>query len=249
MARNYQIGTAISVPERASRLPHAVRECLDALQPEMIAAAQAFLEEPMPESFRILEETVLRVCGLLASHFTAGVLHVLHADAEWVQDAVDASRAAAPHPTRLKQWRETPVQFLGGGRLMLCTPYIARDLRKRRGPTRAVGRRGGSGSGLYPVLASLGIDFRATPAVQSEVAKQSVRGASTAEARAALAERGIALNSKTVRSITLRVGEKALEQRQARIKASDAGAVFDDEFAGMRICGRGPVLEGDLLVA
>lgn len=201
----------------------------------MIAMAERFVEEPSPESFRALEESALRASGLLASHFVAGIVHLLHADAEWVQDAVDAARAAAPHPTRLKQWRESPVQLLGGARLMLRTPYVVRDLRGLRGRKRGVGRRGPAGTGTYPVFAALGIDFRATPAVQSAVAKQSVRGASTAEARAALAERGIELNSKTVRSITLRVGAKAIEQRQARMEAAEAGDVSSDEFAGLRI--------------
>jgi hypothetical protein len=201
----------------------------------MIAMAERFIEEPTPESFRALEESALRACGLLASHFVAGVVHLLHTDAEWVQGAVDAARAAAPHPTRLKQWRESPVQFLGGARLMMRTPYVARDLRGRRGRKRGVGRRGPAGTGTYPVFAALGIDFRATPAVQSVVATQSVRGASTAEARAALAERGIELNSKTVRSITLRVGERALEQRQTRMEVAQAGEVSSDEFANLRI--------------
>ena len=84
-------------------------------------------------------------------------------------------------------------------------------------------------------LESFGIAGRATPAVRSTVAKQVVRSASLAEAREALAERGIVMNVKTVRSISLRVGTDALAQRRARLDAAHAGAVFSEEFKDERI--------------
>ncbi|MEK7380948.1 MAG: hypothetical protein AAB075_08065, partial [Gemmatimonadota bacterium] len=74
------------------------------------------------------------------------------------------------------------------------------------------GRRQGTGTGCYPVLAALGIERQATPALASEVTRQTVRVASFEEAHQALAERGIRLDRKTVRTLALKVGEEALLQ-------------------------------------
>jgi hypothetical protein len=62
-----------------------------------------------------------------------------------------------------------------------------------------------------------------------------VRLASNAEARTALAERGIEMNEKTVRALALGVGEQALEQRRARVTAAKEGQVFSSEYVGERV--------------
>jgi len=76
---------------------------------------------------------------------------------------------------------------------------------------------------------------RTTPALQSESTRQTVRGASFADAREALGERGVELDEKSVRSLALSVGSKALVQREARINAARQGIVLSDEYVGKRI--------------
>lgn len=76
---------------------------------------------------------------------------------------------------------------------------------------------------------------RATPALASEVARQSVRTASFVEAQEALAERGIKMTKETVRALTVKVGDEALRQREARHDAAARGETFTEEFAGKRI--------------
>ena len=149
--------------------------------------------------------------------------------------SVCGARAVDRRPSRLRGWRETPIRFLGGARLRVETIYVIEDLRGRRGRRRGVGRRQASGSGSYPLLEVLGIAQRATPALRSEVARQTVRAASFVEAGEALAERGIELNGKTVRALALGVGTQALDQRQARLDAAREGRVLSDELAGKRI--------------
>ena len=231
----YQIGTPVYVPEQRSQLPRLLHESLAAAEPELLAAMAGFLDQPDPEAFLRLEETALRLLQLVSSHMVAGVLALLHRRQSWVDAAVEEAREASPRPMRRRDSRETPVRFLGGAKLRIKTAYVTEDLRGRPGPRRGTGRRRKSGSGSYPVLEAVGTTHRATPALQSEVARQVVRGASNAEAREALAERGIELNVKTVRALALAVGALALEQRQARIDVAREGGLFSNEYAGKRI--------------
>ena len=235
MSDIYHIGTPVYVPEHRSQLPRLLRESFAAAEPELLAALAGFLDQPDPKALLRLEETVLRLFQLASSHVIAGALCFLHQEGSWVDAEVEEAREVSPRPTRLRGWRETPIRFLGGARLRIETVYVAEDLRVRRGPRRGVGRRRQSGGGFYPLLEALGIAQRATPALQSEVARQVVRGASNAEARAALSERGIELNEKTVRALALGVGARALDQRQARLGAAREGRVFSDELVGKRV--------------
>lgn len=235
MSNMYQIGAPVFVPERRSQLGRMIRESIDAALPELLETVTKLLDEPGPQAFLSMEEGVLGLFQLASSHVVAGVLALLHGDAARVEAEVSRNQAGAPRPLRSRAWRHTRVRFLGGARLEIETPYASEDLRGRPGKTRGVGRRRRSGGGCYPMLKSLGIAGRATPAVRSTVAKQVVRSASLAEAREALAERGIVMNVKTVRSISLRVGADALAQRQARIDAAHAGAVSSREFKDKRI--------------
>ena len=235
MITKYEIGAPIYLPERASDLPRLLSRTFETLQPDLLRALTAFVKDPTPEGFLRFEETLQRLLLVVGSHVVAGAVSYLHGDAAWVEDSIHAARRAAPYPIRNRGWRNAPVRFLGGARLTLWTPYVSEDRTGRPGPTRGVGRRGETGTGGYPVLAALGIFHQATPALYSEVARQTVRNASFVEARRALAERGIELDLKTVRTLSLKVGSEALRQGQARIEAAAQGRVFSDELAGQRI--------------
>ncbi len=208
---------------------------MDAVRPEVSAAIDRFLAEPDGESFLRLERDVLASFQLAASHVVAAVLVFLHGEGGWAQAAVNVARDMAPCRLRHRGRRTTPVRFLGGARLTVATPYLSEDRRPHRGRRRGVGRRGATGSGCYPVLEALGIWNRATPALLGEVACHAVRSASFAEARQALAERGIALDKKTVRTLALHVGEEALRHRHARIEAAAQRSARLGEFSGRRL--------------
>lgn len=235
MSDIYHIGAPVFLPERRSQLGRLVRESLEAALPSLLAALTGFLEAPGPQALCTMEERVLRLFQVASGHVVAGVVVLLHGNTSRVEAEVCQSQARAPRPLRSRGWRTTMVRFLGGARLEIQTPYASEDLRGRPGKTRRPGRRRPSGSGCYPILESLGIAQRATPALRSTVAKHTVRSASLAEAKEALGERGIVMNVKTVRSISLRVGTQALEQRHARLDAAREGDVFSDEFKDKRI--------------
>jgi hypothetical protein len=235
MTHSYLIGAPAFMPERRDQFARLVREGVALVLDDVVGVLESTVAERSPEAFLAAEEAILRRFLGAGCHVVAGLLSYMHRDDGWVADVCTAARARIARPTRSRGWRRTPVHFLGGVCLWIDTPYVMDDLRGRPGPTRGSGRRGPSGSGCYPVLEALGIAHRATPALRSEVARQTVRGCSFEAARQALAERGIELDKKSVHDIAFDVGARALEQRQARLEAAREGQVFHDEFAGKRV--------------
>jgi len=85
---------------------------------------------------------------------------------------------------------------------------------------------------VYPVLASLGIAYRCTPALLSEVARQTVGSSSDEEARANLARLRVELDIKTVWRITNALGSDCIQTRNKRL--DEAGLVMED-WSGLRV--------------
>lgn len=235
MTNNHQIGTPIYVPEQRSDLPRLLAAGFNLVREEILDLVQAFADSRTCEGLLRLEEEIVRMLAIASSHVVAGVVTWLHTDKEWVVGAIDNARQLAGRPMRHQGTRKTPVRFLSGVQLTIPTPYLSEDRRKLPGRRRGVGRRGKTGTGVYPALMLLGVIAQASPALASEVAKQTVRTASFEEAHEALSERGIRLNRKTVRQLALTVGGEALKQRQARVVAAENGEQFSDEFAGKRV--------------
>ncbi len=229
------IAAPVFVPERRAQIPQLVDAAFGLLRAEVEKRLFGFVDQPSREGFLELEQDVLRLFAIMSSHAVAGVVGLLHHNEEWVADAVAAERARSTRRMRHRGVRSTLVRFLGGVVLSLSTPYLSQDLRGRPGPTRGVGRRGKTGSGRYPALEALGVMCRTTPALASEVARQSVRTASFVEAQQALGERGIDVTKETVRAISVKVGREAIRQRDARVAAAANGETFSEEFVGERV--------------
>lgn len=191
------------------------------------------------ETFMRAEEEIFKATTALGGQIMAATLAAVHEDAEWLRSTSAQSRARVldAEVQRHAGMRETVVSFLGGVCARIVTPYYRIKRKVRVGRRRGVGRRGpsGAGKGCYPAFEALGIRDRVTPALASEIARQTARCASFEEAQEALAERGCSLDSKTVRRVALRVGSAALEQRRARIEAAAGGKVFTDELANQRV--------------
>lgn len=229
------IAPPVFVPDRRSQIPELVRAAVGLFSSRVEERLLAFVDQPSREGFLEVEQDVLRLFSMMSCHAVAGVVGLLHKNEGWVAKAVAAERARSTRRLRHLGWRPTVVRFLGGVVLSLSTPYLSQSLRGRPGPTRGVGRRGETGTGRYPVFEALGVMHRTTPALASEVARQSVRTASFVEAQQALAERGIDVTKETVRAISVKVGREALRQRDARLSAAASGETFTEEFVGERV--------------
>jgi hypothetical protein len=183
----------------------------------------------------LAEEELHRVLGHLGGHLMGGVAEWLHRDPGVLSLAMTHVREADERKLRHRGWKDTIVDFLGGASFRFTTPYLSTDREGLPGRRRAVGHRGDAGAGCYPLLELVGVLHQATPALASEVARQTVRCASFEEASEALEERGIEMDVKAVRTLALAVGNEALEQRDLRVAAAATGATFSEEFAGKRI--------------
>ena len=118
--------------------------------------------------------------------------------------------------------REVTIHTLRGGAVVIVTRYYSRKgflrgLRRRRRP------------GLYPALYLSGIHDHHSPASGSEISKMSVILSSFEEARQVLEGRGLVINVKTIREITLRFARRA----QAMLKKDEN--IINETLAGSRV--------------
>ena len=109
--------------------------------------------------------------------------------------------------------RVTRVRLLGGTvrrfRTLLLLPATPSDpaLRKPHG------KHGAAGSGVYPVLAMLGITDQSTPALLAAVGREVVAANSVSAARDAMKQRELDIQHKTALRLTYALGERALRVR------------------------------------
>src|SRR5258708_38844497 len=103
--------------------------------------------------------------------------------------------------------------LLGGTKVALDVEYLKADRRGQPGRRRKNGRRGQGGTGLYPILAVLGIWFGVTPALSGEVCRQVADSDSVRAGQAALERRGIKLGHKQTQRVVNKFSTRAVEQR------------------------------------
>jgi len=146
-----------------------------------------------------------------------------------LQQALDSAALQAEQAQLVSQWpkplkNEGKVQVRVHTAQGLAVPVWVTYYR-RKGQRRA-GKRY---AGVYAGLVLLGIYDRCTPALASEVSLCAAMLGSLDEAQAVLADRGVELDTKTVRTIAYRYAARArLEQQIER-------TVFEDTVAGRRV--------------
>jgi hypothetical protein len=165
------------------------------------------------------------------------VAHVLRAtvgDPELQAQAVAAVHRAYPGRYRNGGRRTVKVTLLGGKVVSLRVEYLKLNRRNSRRKRRN-GNRGPSGTGIYPVLAMLGIWFGVTPALAGEVCRQVADSDSVRAGRAALSRRGIDLGHVRTLRIVNRTNQRAVEQRQRWLAAMRESPGRSGPLAGRRV--------------
>jgi hypothetical protein len=171
-----------------------------------------------------MEQAIAGATRALSDQLTAHVLGHIVADPALQAQASAAARQAGRYRSRGK--REVEVTLLGGGHVRLLVEYLKPDQRQSKG--RKKSKRGKGGSGLYPVLAVLGISLGVTPALVAEVCAQATDSDSLRAAKAALARRGIELGLRRSQRIVNQFSGRAVQQReqwleQMRTQPAQAG--------------------------
>ena len=146
-----------------------------------------------------------------------------------LQQALDSAALQAEQEQLVRQWPK-PLKNDGRVKVGIRTAHgmavsVWVTYYRRKGQRRA-GKRD---AGVYAGLVLLGIYDRCTPALAAEVSLLAAMLGSLDEAQAVLTDRGIALDTKTVRLIAYRYAARA------RLEQQIDTAAFEDTVAGRRV--------------
>jgi len=146
-----------------------------------------------------------------------------------LQQALDAAALQAEQERLVRQWPkplkndgkvQVRVRTAQGLAVPVWVTYYRRTGQRRAGKRYA---------GVYAGLVVLGIYDRCTPALAAEVSLLAAMLGSLQEAQDVLANRGVELDMKTVRTIAYRYAARARLEQQVN------NAAFEDSVAGRRV--------------
>jgi hypothetical protein len=146
-----------------------------------------------------------------------------------MQQSLDSAALQAEQERLVSQWPKS-LQSDGKVKVRVRTAQghtvpVWATYYRRKGQRRA-GKRS---AGVYAGLVLLGIHDRCTPALAAEVSLLAAMLGSLAEAQDVLAHRGVALDTKTIRTIAYRYATRA------RLVQQVERTVFEDTVAGRRV--------------
>jgi hypothetical protein len=172
-----------------------------------------------PEELETLEREIRQRTDQLGSLLVG--YHLQQAlDALALQTEQDLLVSHWPTPLKSDGKVQVRIRTAQGHTVAVSTTYYRRKGQRRAGKRYA---------GVYAGLVLLGIYDRCTPALASEVSLCAAMLGSLDEAQAVLADRGVELDTKTVRTIAYRYAARArLEQQIER-------TVFEDSVSGRRV--------------
>ena len=232
-----EIGTSVPILEPPKGLLEAIRAIVDRLGAAATALVSGLGLPRDAEALWGLERAVHGLFAKASDEVTAAVIDGAQRTPEGMAGAARIAREveqARGQPLRAQGVRPVEIRLLGGSRIRILTRYEAPVHSARPGRRRRA--RGASGAGCYPALDHFGLVERTTPALASEVARQSAALASFREAERGLAARGIDLDVKTVRRLSEFCGERALRCRDALVEAFERGERWSGgECVGKRI--------------
>jgi hypothetical protein len=198
-----------------SDYPKAIQEVLDELcqmqQPPRLVTS--------PEELETLEREIRQRTDQLGSLLVG--YHLQQAlDSPALQAEQDLLVSHWPKPLTSDGKVQVRIRTAQGHPVAVWTTYY-----RRKGQRRAGKRYGG----VYAGLILLGIYDRCTPALAAEVSLCAAMLGSLDEAQAVLADRGVELDTKTVRTIAYRYAARA------RLEQQVDHAAFADSVAGRRV--------------
>src|SRR5436309_5384532 len=205
--------------------------------PHPFCMLEVLLAEPFPQTpadMLQLEQRLSVAAAQTADQMVLVQLTRAHEAEAFVRQAIAQARAQSPVPLIHKGFRMTSVLLLGGTRIVIETPSLREDRRRRRGRRRRT--RGPHGAGCYPVLEALGIADRVRPATRSEIALHVVQAASYREAAAMLARRGLVCDVACLVRISTATAETRSRLRDAVLAAAlSLPVALNGPLAGKRV--------------
>ena len=219
----FYVGTA--------ELKAAAGRCIKQIRVRMLAKIEESLLNP--GQLIELEESLHQEVGRCLDLFVARLIQAVHFDTGLVT-RVSELVGMRPWLRLQDRGQEVTITLLGGSQATVTSPYMLNRSKKKRGRPKVKKTRGKNGNGLYPVLEILGIRYRVTPALASEVARQMALG-TVSQTQDNLTTRGIHLGRKKIRMIALAVGERGLLFRREVIEESPKGGSKDRRVEGSTV--------------
>jgi hypothetical protein len=203
------------LPREHSEYARQIQDLLDELQqmqetPKVVTS---------PEELDVLEREIRGRTDRLSSLLLGS--HLQHAlDSEALQAEQDLLVSQWPKPLQNDGWVQVWVRTAGVHGVPVWVTYYRRKGQRRAGKRYA---------GLYAGLVLLGIYDRCTPALAAEISLLAAMLGSLDEARDVLAQRGVALDLKTLRLIAYRYAARA------RVEQQVGTVTFEESVAGRRV--------------
>ncbi len=119
------IGAPVHVPEASLEFRQHVDAVFDSFADQIAEVPVPFATLRTPESLLLAEETLRRLFGLVAGHLVGGLIAWMHMDPAWTSDMIAEIRDADDRRLRHRGINETSIEFLGGARLRIQTPYFS----------------------------------------------------------------------------------------------------------------------------
>jgi hypothetical protein len=166
------------------------------------------------------EKALLEIGRKLSGELMGLILTGIVEDESWQEPVTKLFKAGGPRRLRDGGYKEVTVKTLGGTEVTLRTKYLAPKKYKHLGMRRRMLKRGRQGTGLYPVLVSLGITHGCTPALLSEIPRQVVASGSGDEARDNLDRLGVSMDIKTVWRIGQTFARDCMKLRDQRFASA-----------------------------
>lgn len=217
------------MPQEISQQIEAI---VDTLRRAVEEKTSKWKEARDPVAVRAMEQEIAELGRNMADQVTAVVLQQLVGTAELQVGASVAARQQLGY--RSGGTRPVQVQMLGGGTVTLQVEYLKPNRRKSK-TRRKKSKRGPGGSGLYPVLAVLGIHNGVTPALAAEVSAQVTDSDSLRAGQAALRRRGIHIGLKRTQRIVNQFSGRAVEQRNGWLERARQEPAQQGPLSGHRI--------------
>ena len=195
--------------------PQAIQELLDEFHQMQQTPKLATNPDELEALERDIRHHTDRLGSLLVGHHLQASL-----DSEALQVEQDLLVSHGPKPLQNDGKVTVWVRTAQGMAVPVRVTYY------RRKGTRRAGKRY---AGVYAGLVLLGIYDRCTPALAAEVSLLAAMLGSLDEAQAVLADRGVTLDTKTVRQIAYRYAARARVEQQIERTA------FEDNVAGRRV--------------
>ncbi len=171
-----------------------------------------------PKKLYNLEHQYHIAANQLADQATLDTLNEVHADKDFIKEAVKNAKEDSSFPLINKGWKNVTILLKGGTKIVIKTPYLRKDWKKITGKKHK--KRGKKGSGFYPVLEALGIKDGVSPATRDDIAFYTVQSSSYDEAIQILKRKGIIIGTSALERIASTTAQADMSLRDAALLAA-----------------------------